>query len=160
MRGRLGFLLSLLCLTPVMAGERLDDTASPRQRVVASVEWAGEDKLSEDLSPDELNGAVARIDGLEVMLDTAAFVGQRAQIFLSLPIQIRGLRNTNGLRMEWRTRGTFQPGSVFPGNRFLIFNGVIPGPMLTDTLDIKVYFDTRETGTQIDFDPIYEIEVF
>lgn len=147
-----------LSLTVASAAERLSDSASPRQRVSAEVEWLGADRPMEKLTVQELNTILARVQGPEVVLDTSRFVGQRAQIFLSLPLPILGLRSPNGLRMEWRTRGVFEAGFVVPGNRSLIFQGEIVKPMLTDIFDFTIRIDSREATAMPILEPIYEIE--
>ncbi len=150
----------LVLLMPIsVAAKRLDDSASPRKRVVAQVEWVGADRMSH-LSEDELNKMVAHIRGLEVILDTSAFLGKKARIFLGLPSRIRGMRGATGFRMEWQTQGLFSTGSVVPGNRQLIFEGTITAKQLTDIFDITIYIDTREMTQALNFDPIYEIEPF
>ncbi len=151
---------ALVLLIPIsVAAKRLDDSASPRRRVVAEVEWVGANRISE-LSDDELNMMVAYVRGLEVILDTSDFLGKKARIFLGLPSHIRGLRGASGFRMEWQTNGLFSTGSVAPGNRQLIFEGTITAEKLTDIFDFTIHIDTREVTQGLNFDPIYEIEPF
>ncbi len=142
-----------------VAAKRLDDSASPRRRVVAEIEWLGTDRISEP-TDNELHGMVAYVRGLEVILDTSDFLGKKARIFLGLPSHIRGLRGASGFRMEWQTNGLFSTGSVAPGNRQLIFEGTITAEQLTDIFDFTIRIDTREVTQALNFDPIYEIEPF
>ena len=139
--------------------ERLDDSASPQQRVVASVAWELPNKVM-GLSDEQLNTMLAVIDDFELRLDTSKFEGQQARIFLTLPVSIRGLRRPDGLRMSWKTEGLFENGSVTPGDRALIFDGVVPAALMTDIFDITLTVDTREVIGGLNFDPIYEIEIF
>ncbi len=151
---------ALVLLMPIsVAAKRLDDSASPRRRVVAEIEWVGTDRVSE-LSDNELNLMVAYVRGLEVILDTSAFLGKEVRIFLGLPSRIRGLQGASGFRMEWQTNGLFSTGSVVPGNRQLIFEGTITAEKLTDIFDFTIHIDTREVTQDLNFDPIYEIEPF
>lgn len=150
---------SLFGLANAQTIERLDDSASPQQRVVASVAWELPNKVV-GLSDEQLNTMLAVIDDFELRLDTSKFEGQQARIFLTLPVSIRGLRRPDGLRMSWKTEGLFENGSVTPGDRALIFDGVIPTPLMTDIFDITLTVDTREVIGGLNFDPIYEIEVF
>ena len=137
--------------------EQLDDSASPVQRVVAKVSWA-RDKSELDMTPEELNTLIASMDDVEVRLDTTRFEGKAARIFLRLPARIRGLRGVDGVRMEWTTEGVFENGSVVPGDRAIIFDGVVGSPLMTDIFDIRLHIDARAVLHGLNFDPIYEIE--
>ena len=152
------FALLLAVPTVWSATERLNDQASPRQVVEATVEWFGEHD-SDRLTDEEFNTSVARASEVEIRLDTARFVGQQGRIFLRLPTRIRGLRSPNALRMEWKTQGVFAAGSVVAGNRAQIFEGIIPGPLMTDIFDFTMYIDSRDLVVPLSFDPIYEIDV-
>lgn len=158
MTGRtLALCIGLLSGLPAAGGERLDDSASPRQRVEATVEWLAEGH-PDDLSDDEFHTVVGRVSAVEVRLDTARFAGREAQIFLRVPVQVRGLRSPNGLRVEWRTQGVFADGSVVPGGRTKIFEGVVPGAVMADIFDFVLYVDSRELFPPLAFEPIYEID--
>lgn len=145
-----------LVLGNAFAMERLNDSASPRQRVVASVEWLSPER-SRHLGTEELNQMVATVRGLEVVLDTSRFLGREVEIFLRLPVRIRGLRSATGMRLDWRTQGKFNEGSVVPGDRELLFRGTIETPLLSDIFDFTVFIDSREVVRGLDFEPIYEI---
>ena len=100
--------------------EQLDDSASPRDRVVAAVFWE-ETKGEADMTTEELNTMIAVLADVEIRLDTSKFEGRQARIFLRLPTRIRGLRGVDGLRMFWTTEGVFENGSVVPGDRAVNF---------------------------------------
>ena len=156
------FVMLLGCVVGVANAqitERLDDSASPRQRLEARVAWEAPNEVL-GLSEEQLNSMLAFIDDFELRLDTSKFEGERARIFLTLPISVRGLRRADGMVMAWKTEGVFENGSVTPGDRALIFDGVIPGPLMTDIFDITLTIDTREVIGGLNFDPIYEIETF
>ncbi|MCZ6717636.1 MAG: hypothetical protein O6944_00515, partial [Gammaproteobacteria bacterium] len=72
---------------------------------------------------------------------------------------IRGLRSPNAIRLEWKTQGIFNNGSVVAGNRHQIFEGPIPAPLMTDIFDFTMYIDSRDLVVPLSFDPIYEIDV-
>ena len=76
--------------------ERLDDSASPQQRVVASVAWELPNKVM-GLSDEQLNTMLAVIDDFELRLDTSKFEGQQARIFLTLPVSIPGVETARRL---------------------------------------------------------------
>lgn len=135
---------------------RLDDSLSPRQRVEIVPRWVTE---SGRLSDEQLNALVAEVRQFEVRLNTAPYVGKQAEIYLRLPVAIIGLQSPAGLRLEWRTRGFFAPGSVRPGDRLLLFRGRISQPVMGDTFDFVLQFDGRYIQRGLQFDPIYEIEI-
>jgi hypothetical protein len=142
----------------VGAGQRLDDSASPRREVAGQWEWAGGGRLF-DLPQEKLNLAVARFPGVDVYLDLSAHLGQNARIYLSLPLQTPGLYSAGGLRLSWRGRGLFTEGSVTPGSRALLFSGLISQPSLRERLDFQIEMDMRQLMGELRFEPVYEIEV-
>ena len=150
---------ALLLAVPTVwsATERLNDQASPRQVVEAKARWLGEQN-PDKLTDEEFNTMVAEALAVEIRLDTARFVGQGARIFLRLPARIRGLKSPNAIRLEWKTQGIFAAGSVVAGNRAQIFEGTIPGPLMTDIFDFTMYIDSRDLVVPLSFDPIYEID--
>ncbi len=152
---------ALLLTVPLVAWpatERLNDQPSPRQVVEATAHWLGEQN-TDKLTDEEFNTMVAEARGVEIRLVTARFVGQQGRIFLRLPTRIRGLRSPNAIRLEWKTQGIFDNGSVVAGNRAQIFEGTIPGPLMTDIFDYTMYIDSRDLVVPLSFDPIYEIDV-
>lgn len=135
-------LLSGLATGLVMAGERLDDSASPRQRVAPVITLSDQGRpLSETL---DATGAVVRYGRIEYRLNTAAYVGRQAQVFFVIPPQIQGLRSPAGLRADWRGSGQFAEGSARPGERRLVWSGRITQPWLVETIDLTLHVDLRE----------------
>lgn len=138
---------------------KLDDALSPRQRVDAQMQWTHEAQPHRMLSATELNALNARVRAHEVRLNTAAYVGRTVRIFLGLPVNIQGLKNPAGLRMEWQTRGPFAPGATQPGSRSLIFQGQVTAAVMTDVFDFTVHLDGQSLDGRIQFDPQFELEV-
>ena len=136
---------------------RLDDSLSPRQRVDATTRWLY-DGIG-DWNDDQLNALVAQVHAMEFRLRTAPYIGKSAEIYLSLPQQITGLKVPTSMRVEWTTRGTFAPGSVAPGNRALVWRGKIAAPVMSDYFDFRIYYDARNAEGPIEFDPVFEIDV-
>ncbi len=152
---------ALLLTVPLVAWpvtERLNDQPSPRQVVQATAHWLGEQN-TDKLTDEEFNTMVAEARGVQIRLVTARFIGQQARIFLRMPVRIRGLRSPNAIRLDWKTQGIFDNGSVVAGNRAQIFEGPIPGPLMTDIFDFTMYIDSRDLVVPLSFDPIYEIDV-
>src|SRR6185312_7069104 len=101
-----------------LASTKLDDSLSPRQRIDVVTHWLY-DGVG-DWNADQINALVADVHAMEFRLRTAAFVGRNAEIYLSVPLQVPGLRSPTAMRVEWTTRGVFSPGAVVPGNRALV----------------------------------------
>lgn len=148
-------ILTVLCAEAAAA--KLDDSPSPRQRVDVRTRWLHDgDELSD---PKRLNAMIADVANLDVRLNTAAYVGKRGRIYMSVPQVVPGLRSPEGMRIEWRTRGLFQPGSVLPGGRALLYDGLIEKPITGDILDVSIYLDARDTGAGLRFEPRFEIDL-
>ena len=111
------------------------------------------------LSADQMNTLIAELKASELRFDTSRFVGSRVRIYLAMPPVVKGLRGLNGLRVEWATRGQFQSGSVSPGARTLIFEGLATTRELTETFDFTLLIDARQKQGTLGFDPRFEIEV-
>jgi hypothetical protein len=149
--------LALLAAAPVLAATRLDDSASPRARIDITPRWQYEDG---DLAgTPRLHAMLAEAKNVEIRLNTSAYVGKRGRIYLVIPEFIAGLRSPDAMRVEWRTRGLFQPGTVLPGARALLYDGPISKPLTGDTLDFTIQFDSRFMAGGFRFDPTFEIDV-
>lgn len=148
-------MLSVLGATSASAAQ-LDDSASPRQRVEVKPRWQyqGEDALS----PERIGRMVVDVPNLEIRLDTAAWRGRNARIYLTLPPLVPGVSAPEGLRAEWRARGVMQAGSIAPGGRVLVFDGLIDRPQTVEFFDFTIYLDSRFTQRGIRFEPKFEIE--
>jgi hypothetical protein len=152
--------LSLLFSSQVYAQTRLDDSASPVQRVNATAEWVGTDSDEDDRGEANASAMIVRVPGVEYRLNTSAQRGRNAKIYLVLPATITGLRNPSAIRAEWRTRSnTFLSGSVSGGNRTLVFSGRINDNLTTQIFDYTIHIDASTASSNIEFRPHFEIEV-
>jgi len=140
-----------------LASVKLDDSLSPRQRIDVVTHWLY-DGVG-DWNADQINALVADVHAMEFRLRTAAFVGRNAEIYLSVPLQVPGLRSPTAMRVEWTTRGVFSPGAVVPGNRALVYRGKITAAVMSDFFDFRIYLDARKWERSIEFDPVFEIDV-
>jgi len=154
--------LGMLLLWPLAAlagpAERLDDSASPRQRVVAQVEWLEPEPWGAAGDEERLNALVARAPGVEVRLDTSRYVGAQARIYLRLPQTGRGQLDARPVRLSWQARGTFQGGRAESGQRGLLYDGEIGAAQLADILDLSFEVDARSYDESLNLDLSYEIE--
>lgn len=154
-------LMLLFCLTglqsPVLAG-RLDDSLSPQRQVDLDLQWKYQGN-TDTLGDAEFNAVAAQARNLDTRLDTSAYVGSEARIFLELPILVRGLGNPSSLVLSWTTGGLFNPGQVTPGNRQLIFEGQITQPVMRDIITFTFELDARFLHQPLRVEPVYEIEI-
>ena len=145
----------------VQAAERLDDSASPRSRVQARVVLSDEGRpLADSQRPTFAQVTFGRVD---YKLSTGRYVGRQARIYYVVPAFIAGLRSPAGLLVEWRGSGLFASGRARPGERSLVWSGVVPGPWMSEGLDLAFRVDLRELQLQRDgrfgFESYFEIEV-
>jgi hypothetical protein len=90
---------------------------------------------------------------VQLVLNTGPWAGKPARIYMLLAPQ--PLR----MQVQWNGRGVFLPGRLQPGQRTLVFEGPIPGPMMRDTLDLTVTANGREMASAQRLQFSYEIEV-
>jgi hypothetical protein len=151
--GVLGLLIST-CAT----AQRLDDSLSPRQQVNIDMDWQYQRHL-EQLDETALNAMISRVSQYELRLNTAAHTGKTARIYLGLPVVIRGLDDPGELRLSWTTHGIFTDGTVTPGMRSLLYEGLIDQEVMVDILDFSIEIDGRSFRNPITFEPEYDIEI-
>lgn len=157
-------LLGALLLLPMLGMAttyRLDDSASPRSRVAPQMTLSDEGRpLAESLAP---RSATVRYGRIEYRLATASFVGRQARIYLVVPTNIPGLRAPAGLQLVWQGSGRFTSGAARPGERRLVWSGVVPGAWMQESLDLTLelnlaYFQLPANNT-VGFESYFEIEV-
>ena len=154
-RAALWIALMLAAAPALAAPKRLDDRGSPRSVVNVESRWL---HAGEGLNAEQLNAMVATITNLEFRLDTAAYVGKRARIYLVIPEFVQGLRASTAMRVEWTSRGSFLAGSALPGQRVLVYDGLVQRPSMHEALDVNVYLDARYLERGLRFDPAFEID--
>lgn len=138
---------------------KLDDSLTPRQRVEVPLQWAHDIPRNRRLTPSEVNALQARIRGYELRLNTTPYVGRNVQIYLALPVQVQGLKNPAGMRLEWQTRGPFTAGSTQPGSRSLIYQGPVTSGVMSDVFDFTLHVDAQSVDGRLQFDPQFELEI-
>lgn len=135
--------------------ERLDDSSSPRSQVSAPLQWAA--------GTGDTSLATARTR-IEYRLATARYTGKSARVYFVIPALVPGVVNPSALQLEWRGQGLLGQGRARLGERVLVWTGTVPGPWLTDTLDITLQLDPSgmrlPAGMPLRFEPYFEIEVF
>lgn len=148
----------LTLIFKVQAAEVLDDSQSPRKQFDFRFEWANKGDLSA-LSKDEFFLLYAHIPDVEVRLNTSNYIGKKARIYLALPSQIDGFNGSQGFSLTWKTTGIFASGQTSPGNRALIFEGLIGASLLTEIFTFTLKLDANRLTGKLRYAPIYEIEL-
>ncbi|MEO8103714.1 MAG: hypothetical protein ABI790_14420 [Betaproteobacteria bacterium] len=146
--------LVTLAAAPSMA-DVLPYKATLRAETTVTPNWAHN---GDGLTPDQVNALVADAKGIELRFDLSRYVGRNVRIHMVLPPSLKGLRGSTGFRAEWRTRGRFIPGSIVPGNRTLVFQGVVTAKEMTEIFDFTLHLDGRYFHGGLGFDPVFEIE--
>ena len=134
-------------------GTRLDDSTSPRSQVSADFRQA------QMLDNQTISLPFGRV---EYRLSTAAYVGKQARIYYVIPLAVAGLRSPMGMQVQWRSSGLFQAGAGRPGDRVLVWSGVVRAPWMTESFDLQLRIEQRQLqigqGGNLRFESYFEIE--
>lgn len=160
----LGVAFALLAFSSLARAERLDDSASPRSQVTSppmvSEQGYPLDRLQP--GPQPLVGVV-KFGRVDYKLATGKFVGKTARIYYVIPAVISGLRSPAGLQVEWRGNGVFDNGSARPGERKLVWSGLVREAFISEGLDLTMKIDLRELQTRagqgLAFESFFDIEL-
>ena len=161
MRIYFGILLAVTCLAGSLtgyAGERVRSEFFPQRHLALQGRWAHA-RLTGDVNAD--NRIVGEFSEVELRLFIPTkFTSppHRVQIFLIIASQFAGLEGGGGLERSWITRGRLLNGKARPGDRVLIFEGVVDAPVLSDFLSATFQIDARKMVGALRFDPAFEIE--
>ena len=145
--------------------ERLDDSASPRN-LVNSPPMVSEQGLPLSQyfpgTPAPQVGIV-NFGRIDYKLATSRYIGKAARIYYVIPAVIAGLRSPAGLKVEWRGNGIFANGSARPGERTLVWSGIVRDAAVTESLTLTMRIQLRElqlrAGQGLAFESYFEIEV-
>lgn len=125
----------------------VDDSLSQVQAGAAQLRWR--DKLP---TRDAGNALDATLE-VRIVLNVAAWVGAPARIYMVMP----PIAPSN-LTVQWATAGTLLPGRLSGGQRQLVFQGVIAGPRIEDTLRVLASTDASDGATPPRVRFTFEIE--
>ena len=126
------------------APQRLDTSASPRQRVGA-LQVTDESGQALALNPFAQQ-AHARFGRVEYRLGTGGFLQRRARIDIVLPPVVNGLRRPSGLVFRWRGLDGALDGQLMPGQRQPIWSGTITSPLTPLAIDLELQLDLDAMG--------------
>jgi hypothetical protein len=129
----------VLAAAPAAAATyRLDDSASIPRESTALLGWRS--AVPSRSGDDSLQGTI----GVALRLDVGAWHSRAGRIYLVLPEQ-----TTPGVRLSWRTQGQLRPGQATPGQRVLVFEGLIASAHLEDRLVLNIEASGQQlVGTQ------------
>jgi hypothetical protein len=133
MRVLLNLLLALcVAVAPAWAATFIvDDSASQVLEPNLGMQWRS-------LAPAQGDHAVQGQTRVRVRLDTRAWQGQSAKIYMALPPQ-----PSAAVQASWQAQGPLQAGQLRSGSRGLVWAGVVPGALLEDTLTVTIQTDGR-----------------
>lgn len=138
--------------------ERLRSEFFPQHHLLLQGQWANP-RFTGDSEADAQVVAVYNDIELRLFIPPAfTSPPQQVQVFMLMPVQIPGLDVGGGLEFSWVTRGRFLNGTARPGDRVLIFEGLVSEPVLADFLNLVITIDARRMLGAVRFDPLFEIE--
>ncbi len=144
---------------------RLDDSLSPVQTYGVSLEWSTTElrrALAALVSggPEALPALTGQVNGVKVRLNTRAFVGQRARIYLVLPLAASGVTSPADLELRGQTLGgEMLDGTTRPGQSALVYEGVIAEPVLQSVFNFLMIMENGADADAFTLEPFYELEV-
>jgi len=146
-----------VCATAEAQRIRLDDSQSPRESVPVNLALPADaiaGVLARGAAPAE-QWATGQTPGVEVRLDTSAFVGQAARIYLTIPATAA---DGSDLELRWEAQGQFLSGTARPGQSALVFEGRVDQPLTSAVFNFVLLVGER-TGTQQNrMEVFYELE--
>jgi hypothetical protein len=137
-----------LCFGAGWATFAVDDSMSQVQAPAAPLRWRT--PLPSKSESNLLDAAVQ----VRIVLNTSPWVGKQARIFMVMPPLPQ-----SSLSVQWMTGGILQPGRLTGGQRQLVYQGIVPGPRIEDTMRVAVVADARDPVTPQRVNFTFEIEV-
>lgn len=141
------------------AGERLQAEFFPQRHHSLRGKWKTK-RITRNKSIGH-GQIVAKLNHAEIRLQIPATYTaspQAVNIYMVLPTQIPGMRGAAGFEVSWKTRKTFQAGTARPGDRVLLYQGVVNSDVLSDFVSFQFTIDAAEMLGVVSFEPSYEIE--
>jgi hypothetical protein len=124
--------LGVACSASALAASFLvDDSKSTVLDANLPLQWRSQ-------SPANGDHTVQGVTRVQVRLDTSAWVGKTARIFMALPAQPIGL-----VKASWQTQGQLLSGQLNSGQRGLVWAGPVPKGLLEDVLTVTITSDGR-----------------
>lgn len=121
---------------------------SQTQSSAAQLRWR--DSLPSRNAVDLLDATM----DVRIVLNVGPWVGQPARIYMVMPPLVQ-----SSLTVQWTTSGLLSPGRLRSGQRQLVFQGVVPGARIEDTMRVVAVADARDAVTPQRVNFTFEIEV-
>lgn len=122
-------LATVLSLTPTWIGAatiRLDDAGSHPMPPNVQMQW----RELGATGPGSAKHMEAQL-AVAIRLDTRPHAGRQARVYMVLPHD-----GGAALTVQWNTQGRLLPGRIGPGERTLVYQGVLPDKTLEDRLQL------------------------
>ena len=160
----LSLLFASLAFPSAANAERLDDSASPRSQVTAPLILSEQGYPVEQFRPGpQPQFGIVKFGRVDYKLATGKFVGKMARIYYVIPAVVSGLRSPAGLQVDWRSNGLFANGIARPGERKLVWSGVVRDAFISEGLDLTMKIELRElqsrSGQGLAFESYFDIEL-
>ncbi len=91
---------------------------------------------------------------VRVVLNLSPWVGKQARVYMVMPSLAQ-----SSLTVQWTSTGLLAPGRLSGGQRQLVYQGIVPGARIEDTLRVTVLADARDAATPARVNFTFEIEV-
>ncbi len=91
---------------------------------------------------------------LVVRLDARAYAGRSGRIYLVMAQDVAG-----SIVLQWQGRGLLMAGRIAPGERTLVYQGRIPGPVIEDQWSLLVTADGEWLSDTRRLDCSFELEL-
>lgn len=111
----------------------IDDSATVVLDSTPAMSWRS-------VTPKSRDNAITGRTRVNVRLATATWLGRSARIYMVLPSETSG-----SVKVAWRGQGLLQDGQLVPGQRALVYSGIIRDKRMEDVIDVRVEAD----GTRI-----------
>lgn len=141
-------LFGTTCMAAGWTTYAVDDSMSQTQGSAAQLRWR--QSLPSRSALDLLDATM----DVRIVLNVSPWVGQPARIYMVMPALIQ-----SSLTVQWSTSGLLSPGRLSSGQRQLVFQGVVPGPRIEDTMRVVAVADARDEATPQRVNFTFEIEV-
>ena len=162
-----GLALFLVAAPTAAAVERLDDSGSRHyavlpQRTVLTPANASGVAFGDSLGASQATGATLSFGRINYRLATAKYMGKRARIYLVIPQATNVVTTPAALKLEWRGTRAFASGAGHPGDRVLVWQGVVASAWLDEDVELTLHVDLRHLQNSArataGFESYFEIE--
>jgi hypothetical protein len=158
----LGVALTALQATPSLAQSswgpgfvEVSTALSTRQHIDVVAEWVDTDQ-GESAEETNVDQMLARLPAVEYRLDMRSMRGKTMTLHIALPTSA----TASAARVVMRWRGQqFGSGSLTPGERRPIWQGVVNTDVLIESLMLEFLVDSRGLAAPLSLTPVFLAEI-